>query len=522
MKELQLYLESQFISYELIDEFVIKIGEKTFRLLEPTDGVLFNRDFTLLLDKKDFEEYDNVVYYFGGRWYYTPVADYKKPRLYDLKYIGENTSLFPTNVFLGIHSNYEILNGTGSFEEWVRKAKFLGTKHLGICEKNSLAGVLKFQITCLENDIHPIIGASYVVASKTGVDRYQIKLYVENEEGWRNLLFINKIVNVINQGFIEESDLFEHLEGLWVVLNTRDLKFENAPLRRLQNRGVNFFYQLDTTEFEDDQYDKNLLLNLKSYIDSNLKPIAITDAYYIDKEDADLKPKLNSISDTREFKSEFQYFKTKEEYYYELQSIIGEKKLDILFSQALQNESLLAESCTFLISQKGKHLPVYFMTDEEKRRFSSNTELFWHLIEKGLSERVKTDDIDKYIDRVETEVRVIEMGGFIDYFLILWDIIRWSNDNDILTGLGRGSAAGSLVSYLLYITHLDPFQFDLLFERFLNEGRVGVKKKQEYFIVNDSEEYIKGTLVKVVRKGRELFLPVEELQIGDEIKNKSR
>ncbi|MFA5582747.1 MAG: DNA polymerase III subunit alpha [Bacteriovoracaceae bacterium] len=473
MKELLTYLGSNYIQYSVVDETTLLIDNKQFRILTPTEGRLFDKDFSLIVNREEIVEIDCLVYFFGGRWYYCPVLDIKKPKLLDLLYLGTPDLTFETDAFLGIHSSYEILNGSGLYIDWIKKAKFLGVKHLGICEKNSLAGALKFQIACLDNGIHPIIGASYVVANESATNKYQIKVYVEDEEGWQNILFINKMVNVVNQGFIVESDLFDHLKGLQVVLNPRDLEFEKVPLRRLQNRDVDFYYQLDIAEFEDNQYDKSCLLNLKKYVDSDLEPIAITDAYYINKEDSDLKPKLNNISDTREFKSSQQYFKSKEEYYFELSDIVQAGKLDELFAISLENESILVSKCQFQISQEGKHLPVYFMTEEEQKKFPTNNDLFWHLIEKGLSERVTTKRLDKYLNRIETETRIIEMGGFVDYFLILWDIIKWSNENGILTGLGRGSAAGSLVAYLLRITHLDPFQFDLLFERFLNEGRVG-------------------------------------------------
>ncbi len=111
------------------------------------------------------------------------------------------------------------------------------------------------------------------------------------------------------------------------------------------------------------------------------------------------------------------------------------------------------------------------MTDEEKEKFETNEDLFWHLIEDGFKRKIKNDH-DKYLKRIEKEFSVIEMGNVVDYFLILWDIIKFARSNGILVGVGRGSAGGSIISYLLDIIQLNPLEFDLLFERFLNEGRI--------------------------------------------------
>ena len=134
------------------------------------------------------------------------------------------------------------------------------------------------------------------------------------------------------------------------------------------------------------------------------------------------------------------------------------------------NEQEIVDNCNFQIDTSKRHLTKYKMTKEESEQFETNEDLFWYLIEKGLSEKITDTDIDKYIDRVQLEYDVIKEGDVLDYFLITRDIINWAKANDILTGIGRGSAGGSIISYLLGIIHINPLKFDLLFERFLNVG----------------------------------------------------
>ena len=146
------------------------------------------------------------------------------------------------------------------------------------------------------------------------------------------------------------------------------------------------------------------------------------------------------------------------------------------------------------------------------------------LLDKGLKEKVtdKGKDTDIYVKRIEEEMEVISAGGFESYFLILWDIIRWSEDNDIMVGSGRGSVGGSICAFLLGITKVDAIEYGLLFSRFLNSGRVG-KKVQEEMIIFDTEngekQYLLEDIVQVKRNGNLLNIKAEELIEEDEVIN---
>lgn len=147
------------------------------------------------------------------------------------------------------------------------------------------------------------------------------------------------------------------------------------------------------------------------------------------------------------------------------------------FMDAVENLVDICAECNYTFETNQRHLPRYIMTEEERKLYSSNKEMFEELVFKGLEEHI--DLLDKYGEdvigeRIDREIDVIEYGEVEDYFLVLRDIVNWCRDNNILLGAGRGSAAGSLVTYLLGITKVDPMRYGLLFERFLNKGRIKV------------------------------------------------
>ena len=470
MEKLKEYLKSNRIRFEELSETTVKIDESTYELVYPNnEGKLFDDSFEMTCD--DTVE-DNYVFSFGGNYYWTPKGTETKPQLNILKYIGVADTQSESVPFLGIHGKMEILNGNRDYVDWCKKATFLDVKCLGICEKNTLAGSLQFQLACKDRVIKSVIGATYTIFRQEEDYRYDMKFFVKDEKGWQNLLLINKEVNVINNKFISEERLLELLEGLFVIADSKSLDFDKLNI--LIKSKIDYF-QFDSVEYEDEERDRNYLLNLKKYIESDIKPILIQDAYYLDKDDSDIKVKLNQISGVREYKSQNQYFKCVDDMFDEIDLLfnIEDDRFQTIFDESVKNLTILCDSCSFEIELGKFHLPDYILTDEQKIKFKDKEDLFWSLIDEGLKQKVKPKDIQKYKDRVKLEYSVIIQGErLIDYFLILWDIIDWCDRNKILVGVGRGSSGGSLIAYLLNITNIDPFEYDLLFERFLNENRV--------------------------------------------------
>lgn len=486
------WLQENKINYKIVDENIFEIKDfGLFYLLKNKEvevvdekgnitgvkEVIFDEDFNLIIDQLESNLSSDCQYYcywFGTKLYYIE-RNYKKFKFNILKYVGKaNQSIeFDDYTFLGVHGKYEMLNGSRDYVDWIKKAKFLGIKNLGICEKSTMAGIMNFQIECIKKEINPILGITIEIRQEND-DRYQIKLFIENEIGWNNLLSIYKIYNIENFSFIDENLLLKHSEGLTCILSPKSLKFDKLLIQKYKKQFNNLYYQIDTVKFEGEDIDKFHLENLNRYFVSDLQPILLCDAYYLDKDESHIKGILNSISAKREHESFDQYFKNFDDCVEDLQNLTDniDKIIDILYL-AQENTNNLKNICQFKVNTKERHLPKYKMTQEQKEQYGNDEEaLLWDILQDGFIKKVPEGKEDEYLQRLETEFEVIKHGNVVNYFLILWDVIQWCRKEGIYVGHARGSAAGSLVSYLTDITQVDPIRWNLLFERFLNKGRV--------------------------------------------------
>jgi DNA polymerase-3 subunit alpha len=462
------------ISKESPSIFLIKdIGR--FLFIKEKGGKIFDDSFELILDEEESEQESLVDFYafkFGRRFYY---SDKKKVHLIPFRNLGKASQEFIEEFcHLGIHGENELLNGSKDYSTWCKKALFHNILSLGICERNTLAGVLDFQLKCKKNKIKPIIGESVVVKSTEGSNAI-FKLFVENEEGWFNLLKINKEINIDNFSFIAEESLLLKSEGLVLVIDPKYFLFDSLKIRKYLKSFKRVYYQIDSVVFDKDDKDKDYLLNLQKFINSSFEPILISDAYYIDRDDYEIKIVLNQIADKRDPVSKNQYFKDYEDQLLELSPLFEDKFeiFSVIIEKARNNTINVKNDCNFEISTSKKYFPEFKLTPEQVEIYGDKECLFWSLIQKGIESKLpKNFDKDLYYNRIQTEFEVIQSGNFFDYFLILWDIIDWSQKNGILCGVGRGSSAGSLIAFLLDLVKIDPIKYDLLFERFLNTGRV--------------------------------------------------
>jgi len=281
---------------------------------------------------------------------------------------------------------------------------------------------------------------------------------------------------------------------------------------------------LNSNSVKEEEWREHISQYLLYYTDK-LKPIALYDSYYLEKQDADIQPVLWRIGkkDSFKYRSDDRFFKTSDEWFnqaFSLFNLESDKACSILL-EASDNAKRF-EDIEFKIPSGQKYLPQYEMTEDQQKRFATNDDLFWHLINKGLEEKVvaKHLDVELYIARIEEEVRVIELGQVKDYFLIVWDILNFCKENEILYGTGRGSAAGCLISYLLGIVQIDPIHYDLLFERFLNEGRMGKPTEIDILSIETDQGKIELDLHKqitILRDEKQIVILAKELQDGDEI-----
>ena len=481
LKDFEKWCENNFLDVTQTGENTFECGGEKFLLLCEKEGNVFDNEFHFTLNESEkslVKQVDHVLYKWGTQFCYTSVQTMDKPdddNVKVFKYLGKTTMTTPGMPFLGIHGQYEILNGSRNYKDWTKKAKWLDISVLGLCEKNTLAGTMAFQECCQKAEIKSILGETISIKNENEFF-CEGKVYALNETGWKNLLLINSEINVHNPSqFITQDRLLELGEGIAFVFDPYLFPFDNFTVKMYEQAFDQCYFKLDSVEYESEKSDKSFLEETQKYLQqSNIKPILLCDAYYLDEEDYNIKRSLNTISGHKEVLSQNQYFKGDDENLVLFDSLFTEEDFGEILQISMESLQALADATDWVIPTGKFKLPHYIMNEEEKALANNNDELFDILVMQGW-ERLgidKKDNVEEYLDRLEEEIDVIRTGGFVDYFLILHDIIKWCKNNDILVGLGRGSAAGSLIAYCLDITKVDPIEYGLLFERFLNRGRI--------------------------------------------------
>lgn len=409
---IQEWCEVNLLQIELDNKLVtIKGIEGKYLYLEPREKMIKGEFYLNLtsLEESLIEKYNirGFIFFFGSKWYCckvntTEVKDVSgkfivyKAELNIFKYLGEpNLSMTYYNIpHLGIHSGYELCNGSRDYKDWCKKATFLGIKSLGICEENTLAGAINFQNTCSKFNIKSIIGETITVRS--GLDRFSIKLYINTEKGFRNLLRINNTITCSVERYIEITKLFEYSEGLTCIL-TPEVTLESELLESFLLNFKSLYYQLDFVEWESQDRDRIWLENIKYYLDNLLEviePVLLVDSYYLDKEDFVVKKLLNRIGGIgfKSYSSE-QYFKNVDELFTELSVLFSEsdERQFSIFDRSIENLNKLVDSIDFKIKTGNLFLPKYEMNEEESSLFKDNDELFYFLIERGFEQKLKEE-----------------------------------------------------------------------------------------------------------------------------------
>lgn len=489
-----------------------------------------------------------IVFPFGDCWYYIDIRE-EKLTFHILKYIGNPPKTETKCDFypLGIHTGYELLNGSGALSVWADKAKFLGYKGIGICDFNTFAGSLDLQRECTKRDLGYCFGYSLKV--KIGENVVGAKIYSSSQEGFTNILRIQKIINV-DRGdkMIEFLELVNCAKGNCIVFDKWSGEWcaENEySVQKISEAFDGFVYfQVDLSEYSADRIDSKMLDSVKAYFDHyylgdgnyklDLLPVLIQDMYYPDEDEKKCKIILNKIADGASHEvSDKQYMKTLDELFDEFDSLFSEKYSEDVFYDMCQSTCDIAESCHACYDMSENYAPRYELTEEEQIEYKTVHNMFNQLLEEGFKELVPEGYEEEYRKRMEYEKYVIESTDNIDYFMITRDEINWAQKQGILTGIGRGSAGGCLILYLLHITNIDPIKWGLIFERFLLPERGGLAPADVTKICDDtisSNEYYtieleNGKSYKfdkdaqfLVKRGEET-IPVyaDELEEGDDI-----
>jgi len=397
-------------------------------------------------------------------------------------------------VHLHVHSEYSLLDGAARIKEMAAKASELGMSSLALTDHGVMYGAIPFYKACRERGIKPIIGMEAYVAAGSRHDKqsrkeqptYHLTLLAKNETGYRNLMKLTSIGHL--EGFyyrprIDFEALSAHAEGVICLSGcmsselSRYLKeedYESAKATAVRYRelfGDDYYLEIQDHGILEQKKITAGVIRLSEELGIPL--VATNDSHYICEGDHNLQDVLlcigtgKTVDDPDRFKIETTqlYLKSGDE-------------MSALFRhvpEAIANTAKIADSCNLEL-EFGRHiLPSFAPLPEGKTAGRYLAEL----CEKGLRERFegtaeweKSDFRADAENRLRYELQVIGTMGFDDYFLIVWDFIRFAHEHGIVTGPGRGSAAGSLVAYALKITDVDPIKHKLLFERFLNPERV--------------------------------------------------
>ena len=557
-EELITWLKTNKIQHQIIDDDVVEIIGFGKMYYEDTDMIksIFRIDadnnikFNTMENIKTLQEegINYIVFKFGDNWYYYDTT--KDFKFNILKYIGEREKCTHDIPFvnLGIHTPFELLNGSFALDEWVKKAKYLGQNAIGICDTNTMAGTLILQKECQAAGIKYVFG--YSLTFTDGIEKVQAKVYVQTQEGLRNLLRIQKAIMVDSkEHIIELSDLLKYGKGNILVFS----KYASRWLVEIKDAIEQFlqsfddcYYQLDLSEFKAERIDIQVLDATKLYFDKIYKtnilpPVLIGDCYYLDKDDAKNKIILNKIAEgAAHEQSEDQYFKDLDEHWQTISPLFDESKWDIddIFRLACENTIVIANGANAMFETNRNFMPQYNMTPEESERYADRHAMFLDLLEEGFEKLVPKGQEERYRKQLEYEIYVLESTNNVDYMLVQYDTVNWARKNGILVGCGRGSAGGCLVLYLLGITLIDPIKYDLLFERFLLPERAGLYPSEVTVIGDDidSTNYVevllennkiykidKDAQLVVKRENEEtLVIYADELQEGDDIQFDNR
>ncbi len=329
---------------------------------------------------------------------------------------------------LKVKTNYSLLTSLITIDKLIEKCKLMNINSIAICDDN-MYGVMEFYKECKKNNIKPIVGL------EINIDNKSIFLYAKNYTGYQNLCFICS-----NEKSFEL--LKENNNGLIIIVPYKSIDI----YEKLENIFEDIYVSYESVE------ERN---NIK-----NKKCVFVNEIRCLDKEDREYLKYLYMIKDAKKISD-------KVEYNFEENNYFIDNVDDYINKADIINYKVINEMCNLTIETKKDLLPKY--------NYDENFDEFQYLsklCKKGLLKRFNNKVPIKYADRLMYELDIINKMGFCNYFLVVWDFIKYSKQNNILVGPGRGSAAGSLVSYSLGITDIDPIKYDLYFERFLNPQRV--------------------------------------------------
>ncbi|WP_286229350.1 DNA polymerase III subunit alpha [Neobacillus mesonae] len=382
-------------------------------------------------------------------------------------------------IHLHVYSAYSLLTSTASVHELIDNAFEKGFRALALTDRNVMYGTIEFYKLCKQKGIKPIIGLTVDVASTNRENEtFPLVLLAENETGYQNLLKISSAVQTKADNGLPYNWLRHYASGLIALTPGAEGEIEQALASGEMNiarelirkfdaifRKGNFYLALQNHHLQQEDKIKSQLIQLSK--EMNIPLTATNQVHYLEKADMFAHECLLAIKNGDKLQDEHRETLGNDQFYLKTAAEMIECFADL--PEVLENTLSIAERCNVNIELNRTYLPAFPTKDPEV----SADEYLERLCRKGLQERFSSPS-KEYIDRLMYELAVIKRMKFSNYFLIVWDFMKFSRENGILTGPGRGSAAGSLVSYCLYITDVDPIKHNLLFERFLNPERISM------------------------------------------------
>ena len=410
---------------------------------------------------------------------------------------------------LHVHTEYSLLDGSAKIKELVERVKELGMDSIAITDHGAMYGAIEFYKAAKEVGIKPIIGCEVYVAAGSRLTKegkgggyYHLVLLAENETGYHNL------IKLVSYGFIDgfyykprvdKELLRQYHEGIIassaclageVARDVLTLSYDHAKEAALEYEEIfgkgNFFLELQNHGMPEQKRVNEALIRMSK--ETGIPLIATNDSHYIYKEDAVPHDILLCIQTGKTVEDEDRmryvggqfYVKSPEEMY----DLFGD------VPEALENTVKIAERCNVDFVFHDLKLPRFDVPEGK-----TAPEYLREICYDGFAMRYP-DPKPEWKERLEYELHTIETMGYVDYFLIVWDFIKYAKDHGIIVGPGRGSAAGSMVSYCLQITTIDPLQYDLIFERFLNPERVSMPDIDVDFCYERRQEVIDYVISK--------------------------
>ena len=408
-------------------------------------------------------------------------------------------------VHLHVHTEYSLLDGSNKIKEYVARVKELGMDSAAITDHGVMYGVIDFYRAARAQGIKPILGCEVYVAPNSRFDRevtggddryYHLVLLAENNEGYANLM------KIVSKGFVEgyyyrprvDKELLRQYHDGIIALSAclvgevqryivKGL-YDEAKKTALEYRDIfgedNYFLELQDHGLPDQALVNQQLLKMSE--ETGIELVVTNDVHYTYAEDAVPHDILLCIQTGKKLTDENRMRYEGGQYY-----VKSPEEMEKLFPyalQALDNTQRIADRCNVEIEFGVTKLPKYDVPEGY-----TSWEYLQKLCREGLERRYR-EPTQELKDRLTYELDTIKNMGYVDYFLIVWDFIKYAKDHGIAVGPGRGSAAGSIVSYCLGITTIDPIRYQLLFERFLNPERVSMPDIDVDFCFERRQEVI--------------------------------